>query len=145
MSPRLSSPREQNFSCSIKSVMTPLSCAIILPCNIDKIKSNNQYFPRMGIATNCLQCFDTVGWAGGIRKSIWPGKNWVMRCWCSYVWSEVQTVYGPADATASQNPKKTCFTFLVPAYPGCPGKEAVKWLVVGGTEIATTNHNNITL
>jgi len=22
------------------------------------------------------------------------------------------------------------FTFLVPAYPGCPGKEAVKWLSV---------------
>jgi len=22
------------------------------------------------------------------------------------------------------------FTFLVPAYPGCPGKEAVKWLYV---------------
>jgi len=22
------------------------------------------------------------------------------------------------------------FTFLVPAYPGCPGKEAIKWLVV---------------
>jgi len=22
------------------------------------------------------------------------------------------------------------FTFLVPAYPGCPGKEAVKWLLV---------------
>ena len=22
------------------------------------------------------------------------------------------------------------FTFLVPAYPGCPGKEAVKWLCV---------------
>jgi len=22
------------------------------------------------------------------------------------------------------------FTFLVPAYPGCPGKEAVKWLFV---------------
>jgi len=21
------------------------------------------------------------------------------------------------------------FTFLVPAYPGCPGKEAVKWLL----------------
>jgi len=20
------------------------------------------------------------------------------------------------------------FTFLVPAYPGCPGKEAIKWL-----------------
>ena len=23
------------------------------------------------------------------------------------------------------------FTFLVPAYPGCPGKEAVKWLWCG--------------
>jgi len=22
------------------------------------------------------------------------------------------------------------FTFLVPAYPGCPGKEAVKWLLL---------------
>jgi len=21
------------------------------------------------------------------------------------------------------------FTFMVPAYPGCPGKEAVKWLL----------------
>jgi len=24
------------------------------------------------------------------------------------------------------------FTFLVPAYPDCPGKEAVKWLCTGG-------------
>ena len=23
------------------------------------------------------------------------------------------------------------FTFLVPAYPGCPGKEAVKWFLNG--------------
>jgi len=22
------------------------------------------------------------------------------------------------------------FTFLVPAYPGCPGKEAVKWFLL---------------
>jgi len=22
------------------------------------------------------------------------------------------------------------FTFLVPAYPGCPGKEAVKWVLL---------------
>ena len=22
------------------------------------------------------------------------------------------------------------FTFLVPSYPGCPGKEAVKWLLL---------------
>jgi len=44
-----------------------------------------------------------------------------------------QAAYGPADATVSQNPIISChifiqtgFTFLVPAYPGCPGKEAVK-------------------
>jgi len=24
----------------------------------------------------------------------------------------------------------TTFTFLVPAHPGCPGKEAVKWLLL---------------
>jgi len=41
--------------------------------------------------------------------------------------------YGPADATAThclllQYNADTGFTFLVPAYPGCPRKEAVKWL-----------------
>ena len=42
---------------------------------------------------------------------------------------------GPADATA--NPIISCFikiqiglTFLVPAYPDCPGKEAVNWASV---------------
>ena len=40
---------------------------------------------------------------------------------------------GPADATAT--PTISCFikiqnglTFLVPAYPGCPGKETIKWV-----------------
>jgi len=56
--------------------------------------------------------------------------------WLS-VWSEVQTCiqYVPADATATLPLTVFCsskiqigFTFLVPAYPGCPGKEAVKWL-----------------
>ena len=41
------------------------------------------------------------------------------------------------------------FTFLVPAYPGCPGKEAVKWLYRGtssvihmviGYELLVTTH-----
>ena len=27
------------------------------------------------------------------------------------------------------------FTFLVPAYPGCPGKEAVKWLLLLLSEV----------
>ena len=43
------------------------------------------------------------------------------------------SAYGPADATASPNKIIFClikiqtgFTLLVPAYPGCLGKEAVK-------------------
>ena len=63
-------------------------------------------------------------------------KNWVMRCWFGYL-SGVRWrlfTYGPADATAIPEPhhllpplnetNQTTFTFLVPAYPGCPGKEA---------------------
>ena len=56
--------------------------------------------------------------------------------WLS-VCSEVQVVciiaYGPADATASQNPVTSCliqittsFIFPVPAYPGSPANEAIK-------------------
>ena len=34
----------------------------------------------------------------------------------------------PLRLTVSCSSKiQTGFTFLVPAYPGCPGKEAVKW------------------
>jgi len=35
----------------------------------------------------------------------------------------------PLPLTVSCSSKiQTGFTYLVPAYPGCPGKEAVKWL-----------------
>jgi len=41
--------------------------------------------------------------------------------WLS-VWSEVQMIaYGPDDVTATPS---SCFPVL--AYPGCPGKEAIK-------------------
>jgi len=37
----------------------------------------------------------------------------------------------PLSLTVSCSSKiQIGFTFLVPAYPGCPGKEAVKWLCV---------------
>jgi len=64
----------------------------------------------------------------GVRKSIRPVTNWVMRCWHCYLsgarcnWF----AYGPADATATpssllrSNPN-WFFIFLVPFYPGCPG------------------------
>ena len=38
-------------------------------------------------------------------------KHWVIRCWCGYLsgarWALF--AYGPADATASQNPTISCF------------------------------------
>ena len=52
-----------------------------------------------------------------------------MRCWhvclsgarCKWF------AYGPANATAAASLKSQIgLTFVVPAYPGCPGKEAVK-------------------
>jgi len=64
-------------------------------------------------------------------------KNWVMMYWCGYLSGARCRLFacGPADTTASQNPVISClieiqtdFTYLVPAYPGCPGKEAVQWL-----------------
>ena len=53
--------------------------------------------------------------------------------WLS-VWSEVQTCIWPSWChchSPSLAPVKSrlVFTFLVLAYPGCPGKEAVKWLL----------------
>jgi len=51
-----------------------------------------------------------------------------------YAWSKVQmTCTGPADATATPSSlaslkSRLGTTFLVPAYPGCPGKEVVKWV-----------------
>ena len=50
--------------------------------------------------------------------------------WLS-VWNEVQTCICKLmllPLTVSCSSKiQIGFTFLVPAYPGCPGKEAVKW------------------
>ena len=56
-----------------------------------------------------------------VRKSIRPVKNWMMRC----IWS----------SWCHCHPIIFCFikiqiglTFLVPGYPGCPEKEAIKWV-----------------
>jgi len=51
----------------------------------------------------CLQCFETIGWVLGVRKSICPVKTiWLMRCWHGYL-SGTRCKWlacGPADATA---------------------------------------------
>jgi len=43
--------------------------------------------------------------------------------------ANVLHIYGPADATMP-HPSSLALTFLVPAYPGFPGKEAVKRMSV---------------
>jgi len=83
----------------------------------------------------CFVTLDLLFLRHGVRKSIRSVKNWVLRCWCGYRSAARCRLfaYGPADATASQDSiishfNPDCFTFLIPSYPGCPGKEAVKWM-----------------
>ena len=68
-----------------------------------------------------------VGWQEGhpACKKLSGG----VLAWLS-VWSEVHmTQLMPLLLTVSCSSKiQIGFTFLVPAYPGCPGKDAVKWL-----------------
>jgi len=60
-------------------------------------------------------------WWLGIKKGMWPIKNWVMRCWHGYlicIWS----------SWCHCHPTISCFikiqiglSFPVPVYRGCPG------------------------
>ena len=78
-----------------------------------------------------LSSFSALTLLVGCQEEHQASENWVMRCWCGYL-SEARCMlfaYGPADANASQNPIishliqiQTGFTFLVPDYPGRPGK-----------------------
>ena len=63
-------------------------------------------------------------------------------CWCGYQAGARCRLfaYGPADATASQNPIISCLihiqtgiTFLVPAYPGCPERSPLSGCGNGGS------------
>ena len=65
-------------------------------------------------------------WLGG-RKGIRPVKNWAVGCWYVYLpGARCRLAYGPADATATHclcfSKIQIGFTFLILAYPGCPGK-----------------------
>ena len=69
----------------------------------------------------------------GIRNSILPIKNWVMWCWCGCLSAAKCKwfAYGPADATAIHNlfiKIQNGSAYLLLVYPGCSGKEAIKWV-----------------
>ena len=76
-----------------------------------------------------IECFHAVFWVAGMHLA---HKTWVVRYWWGYL-SEARCkwfAYSPADATATTSSlasvKSRRFTFLMPAYPGCPGKKAIK-------------------
>ena len=49
----------------------------------------------------------------------------------------------PLPLTVSSSSKiQIGFTFLVPAYPGCPGKEAIKWLLKADMSQLNLKHGN---
>jgi len=77
------------------------------------------------LSCSCLQCLTLlVG-----RPAQHPAcKNWAMRCWHGYLSGARSNwfAYGPADKIKIG----LTFLFLIPAFPGCPGKEVVKRLPV---------------
>jgi len=70
-----------------------------------------------------------VGWQEGIQpvKTEWWGAGMVI---CLERGADLHMAQlMPLPLTVSCSSKiQVGFTFLVPAYPRCPGKEAVKWL-----------------
>ena len=77
-------------------------------------------------------------WLGG-SKGIWPVKNWVMEYWrgclsgvrCRLAADASWLALMLQPLTVSRFSKiQIGFTFLVPAYPGSPGKRAVKRVCV---------------
>ena len=77
---------------------------------------------------SCLQCFDAVGWVTGRASGLWKTSGGVV---CLEWGADLHMAQlMPLPLTVSCSSKiQIGFTFLVPAYPGYPGKEAVKWLL----------------
>jgi len=76
-----------------------------------------------------LQCFDIVGWTSGRASSLQKMSHEVL-AWLS-IWGEVQMIR-TWSSWCHCHPIVSCFikiqngfTFLVLAYPGCPGKRSV--------------------
>jgi len=76
------------------------------------------------IASLCLQCFDTVGWAAGRasgRSKIGGGGHWLVRMeWRRAGWPVCLPLLIFPCTTKSRS------SLLAPAHPGGAGKTAVK-------------------
>jgi len=85
--------------------------------------------------SECLQCFDTVGWVSGRSSGLDKKLSHEVLVWLS-VWIEVQMVC-ICSSWCHCHPIISCFikihnglTFLVPAYPGCLERACVKWMSI---------------
>jgi len=76
-----------------------------------------------------------VGWQEGhpaCKKTEWWGVGMVicLERGADLHMAAIMAQLMPLLLTVSCSSKiQVGFTYLVPAYPGCPGKEAVKWLL----------------
>ena len=79
----------------------------------------------------CDNAFSTLILLVWYHKEHLVGKNWVIECWCGCLTGVGCRLFacGPADATAIPEPHHLLpdlnsdwfFSFLLLAYPGCPG------------------------
>jgi len=114
-------------------VVTEPNCRYVFNINAELYSQENvlhstQPLYRSVVAICCLQCFGSVWRASGIQACclIWATRRWLS------VWSGMQMIC-ICSSWCHCHPIISCFiniqlglTFLVPAYQGCPGKEAIK-------------------
>ena len=125
----------EHYSLPKNRKITPLQICIVLYWH--KIYT---FYIFIIVSISRLFCFSwlIISAFGALTLLVWRQeghpvcKNWVVRCWHGYLSGARYKwfAYGPADATATPSsiaPENLeWFTFLVPAYPGCPGIKAIK-------------------
>jgi len=99
-----------------------------VPCVVGGIIYSVCFVDNKRLGDDCLQCFDTVVWASGRASGLQRLSDEVL-VWLS-VWSEVQIVASQNYIISCLIKIQTGFIFLVPAYLGCPGKEAIKQVLL---------------
>jgi len=86
-----------------------IHCILLMTCHCGLYFKNyfSRNFKRTLVAHYYIVAFSALTLLVGHQEEQPACKNnWLMRCWCSYAWSEV--AYGSADATVSPNPIISC-------------------------------------
>ena len=81
---------------------------------LTKLRTKSSWLLFYGSQCRCILCvnlaFSALTLLTGCHKEHPACKNWVIRCWCGYLFGTRCRLfaYGPADATVSQNPIISC-------------------------------------